>query len=305
MSAISGVSGTVPSGDVSLWYRCFGEAGGMPVLLLHGANYYDGRDWVDVALHLARERPVCIYDARGFGLSGWSKSRDYSPAAHLMDLAAMLDHLAWERAILVGHSRGGGLALRYAHQSPARVAGLSLVDFSPGRQPRRAQRHEGAAVFHRPAYPSLELAHADTSRNPGEFETEAGRARAESIFGQRDGAWVNVRRDPAYAQDRAALTASDSVRDPPLDLWDALGRALERGIPCQVVRAIRSQAYDQAALSRLARDFAAVDVHDVPSGHDVAGEAPSELIAALVPFLASINEPSNASKNVDDPTSGG
>ena len=46
----------VNSGDVSLFYRVFGSPGKTPVVILHGSNYYDSYDWINVATQLA-DRP--------------------------------------------------------------------------------------------------------------------------------------------------------------------------------------------------------------------------------------------------------
>ena len=49
-------TGTVPSGDVKLFYRVFGKPGATPILIFHGANYYDSADWIDVGGALASDR---------------------------------------------------------------------------------------------------------------------------------------------------------------------------------------------------------------------------------------------------------
>jgi pimeloyl-ACP methyl ester carboxylesterase len=276
-----------PAGDVSLFVRRFGAPGATtPLLILHGANYYDSRDWVDVAAKLAVDREVVTYDYRGYGLSSWSTVQDYSLDAQLADITAVLDHLGWETAIFVGHSRGGSLSLHYAHTAPERIAGLVLVDFSPSHTPGRSAagaQHIGpwGAV-----YPSLEQAHAATSRNSGELDTDSGRARAESIFGQRDAGWVNVRRDPAFQNDRPNDRPDWRSALKPVDLWEVLAGLVQRGTSVLVVRGLRSAVYDEAALSRLRLDFPDVQLVDVDSGHDVPGEAPGELVVAVGEFLA-------------------
>ena len=286
MSTPAAETGTVVSGDVSLWYRRFGAQGGLPAVILHGANYYDSRDWVQVASSLAADRPVCVYDARGFGLSGWSPSGDYSTMAQLSDLSAVLDHLDWKQAIVVGHSRGGGIALRYCGHAPSRVAGIVLVDFSPGRPPRRAPGGEPQAGSHGPTYPSLEAAHADMSRNPDELATETGRVRVESFLGQRAGGWVNIRRDPASQPGRGDRAAASVSVPPEPDLWEVLAQTLRRGALCQVIRATRSRSYDEATLARMAAEFPAVRVVAIDAGHDVVGTAYAALVECLSTLLA-------------------
>jgi pimeloyl-ACP methyl ester carboxylesterase len=279
-------AGFVPSGDVRLFIRRFGEPGATPLLILHGANYYDSRDWVEVAARLAVDREVVSYDYRGYGLSSWSASQDYSLDAQLADITSVLDHLGWETAILVGHSRGGSLSLHYAHTSPERVAGLVLVDFSPSHAPSRSGAGAQRVGPWGAVYASLEQAHAATSRNRQELDTDSGRARAESIFGQRDGGWVNIRRDPAFQNDRPNDRPDWRSALKPVDLWGVLAGLVGRGAPVLVVRGLRSAVYDEAALSRLRLDFPDVQLVEVDSGHDVPGTSPGELVVAVGEFLS-------------------
>src|SRR5579875_1644346 len=284
-TASSPFLGSVRSADVDLFYRRFGYPGATPLLILHGANYYASRDWVHIATRLAGDREVCAFDSRGYGQSGWSPRQDYSLDAHLHDIQTLLDHMGWEQAVLIGHSRGGSHALRFSHEYPQRVIGLVLVDFSPGQTPgRRAVEHLPMSPWG-PVYESLEQAHAATSRNPDELASEAGRRRVEAIFGQVDAGWVNVRRDPAYQSQRPSGRPDWSSVLPPVDLWDALAGLVHRGRPSLVIRATESTAYDAAALLRLHTDFAPVQLMEVRSGHDIPGTSPAELVGAVRQFL--------------------
>jgi esterase len=92
MSAPPHRTGTIDSADVSLFYRHFGAPGARPVLIVHGANYYDSRDWVDVAAALSRDREVVAWDMRGFGESTWSANKDYSHDAIIGDMTRILAH---------------------------------------------------------------------------------------------------------------------------------------------------------------------------------------------------------------------
>ena len=171
--------------------------------------------------------------------------------------------------------------------SPQRVAGLVLVDYSPGQSPGQSRLQPLRVSPWGPVYESLEQAHAATSRNPDELSSEAGRRRVEAIFGQCDGGWVNMRRDPAFQNDRPSDRPEWSSALLPLDLWDALAGLVRRNQPALVIRATRSSAYDEAALLRLHTDFAAVNVVELDSGHDVPGSAPAELVGAVRDFLGS------------------
>ncbi|MCC7070711.1 MAG: alpha/beta fold hydrolase [Deltaproteobacteria bacterium] len=97
----------------------------LPVLFVHG---YGSRleAWRAVQPALAQGRRTVSYDQRGFGLSERTEG-GYGPHGHAADLVALLDALHIERAVLVAHSYGAGVALSAALAAPERVAGVVLV----------------------------------------------------------------------------------------------------------------------------------------------------------------------------------
>jgi pimeloyl-ACP methyl ester carboxylesterase len=82
-------TGQVRNGDVNLFYRLYGAPGALPILTMHGANYFDSYNWAGVAAGLSRDRQVASMDMRGFGESDWSASKDYSMNARIEDAAAI------------------------------------------------------------------------------------------------------------------------------------------------------------------------------------------------------------------------
>ncbi len=101
------------------------------MLLLHGfgASLYS---WHAVMDQLGAFSRVIAYDRTGFGLSAhpleWQGANPYRPQAQVEQVIGLLDHFGVERAILVGNSHGGTVALRTALAHPERVAALVLVD---------------------------------------------------------------------------------------------------------------------------------------------------------------------------------
>ena len=99
-------------------------------LLLHGfgSNTFTWREIVD---ELAKSGTVVSYDRPGFGLTErpleWKDTNPYSPEASLGLLLGLLDHFGVEKAILVGNSAGGTVAMQAALQYPERVQALVLV----------------------------------------------------------------------------------------------------------------------------------------------------------------------------------
>jgi pimeloyl-ACP methyl ester carboxylesterase len=99
----------------------------LPVVVLHGAsaNLEDMR----MALNerFGGRRRVIFVDRPGLGFSTRPAKQGASPAYQAAVLRDILEQLGIERAILVGHSWGGALALTFALDFPERTAGLVLI----------------------------------------------------------------------------------------------------------------------------------------------------------------------------------
>jgi esterase len=85
--------------------------------------------WTAVAQRLAGLRTTS-FDLPGHGNSDWDLSQRYDALTITDDLAEIINDLELDRFVLVGHSLGGEVALRYACRSN-RLAALVLVDTGP------------------------------------------------------------------------------------------------------------------------------------------------------------------------------
>jgi pimeloyl-ACP methyl ester carboxylesterase len=126
------------------------SAGEGPVLLLiHGIGATHDH-WRHLIAPLSRRHTVIAPDLPGHGASG-PTTGDYSVgglAAGLRDLLFLLGH---ERATLVGHSLGGGVAMQFAYLFPEVTERLALIS-SGGLGPEvspllRAAALPGAGPF--------------------------------------------------------------------------------------------------------------------------------------------------------------
>lgn len=106
--------------------RAFRVAGSGPVILLiHGIGD-NSLTWKDIQPHLARTHKVLAVDLLGHGRSDKPRA-DYSIAAYANGMRDLLSVLEIERATVVGHSLGGGVAMQFAYQYPEMVERLVLV----------------------------------------------------------------------------------------------------------------------------------------------------------------------------------
>ena len=136
---------TAKVNNVSLAYQRLGR--GLPMVLLHGYPL-DHTTWEPVIPLLENHADLILPDLRGFGGSSLTGS-GYSLVDMATDVAALLDHLEVEKAILVGHSMGGYVSLAFAHAHPRRVLGLGLVASQVIADPpeRQKVRYETANVI--------------------------------------------------------------------------------------------------------------------------------------------------------------
>ena len=104
-------------------YRVAGS--GPPVVLIHGM-LNSSSHWRAVAQSLAREYTVIAPDLIGHGDSAAPRG-DYSLGAHASSIRDLLAAIGIDRASIVGHSLGGGVAMQFFYQFPQRTERLVLI----------------------------------------------------------------------------------------------------------------------------------------------------------------------------------
>lgn len=98
-----------------------------PIVLLHGTS--DSlHTWEGWSQNLKGQRRVIRFDLPAFGLTGPDAENDYSIAAYVRFVTAVLDNLGVRSFVLAGNSLGGQIAWNTALALPQRVHQLVLVD---------------------------------------------------------------------------------------------------------------------------------------------------------------------------------
>ncbi len=95
-------------------------------MLIHGIT---GRSeqWEPAIDHLAAAHTVLAPDLLGHGESAKPRG-DYSLGAYASAVRDTMVALGHDRATVVGHSLGGGIAMQFAYQFPERIERLVLVN---------------------------------------------------------------------------------------------------------------------------------------------------------------------------------
>jgi len=103
---------------------------GLACVLLHGFGDSSGV-WTYLAMRLAPRFRVVAMDLRGHGDSDWDPEANYDTATFAADLTKAVAAFGFEKIVLIGHSLGADVAIRFAADNSSLVAGLAIVDFGP------------------------------------------------------------------------------------------------------------------------------------------------------------------------------
>lgn len=114
-----------------------------PLMCLHGLTR-NARDSEGLAARLAGEWRVICPEMRGRGDSAYAKdSATYNPVQYVEDLGELFEQEGLERAVFVGTSLGGLMAMITALTAPQRIAAVVLNDVGPEIDPAGLERIRG------------------------------------------------------------------------------------------------------------------------------------------------------------------
>jgi haloacetate dehalogenase len=265
---------------------------GSPVLLLHG-HPRTHATWHKVAPLLAAEHTVVCPDLRGYGESSkpptTADHEPYSKRAMARDCLALMRTLGHDRFAVVGHDRGGYVALRLALDHPEAVAALTVMDNVPiGEALARCDARFAASWWHwfflgQTAKPAERMISAD----PDAWYGVDGRNTEDRMGAEAFADFRRAIHDPAtvhaMCEDYRAGLGIDRAHD---DADRAAGRRV--ACPVLVLWATGDDLPDlYGDVLEVWRDWAG-DLRGGPidSGHHMAEDAADELAARLGAFLA-------------------
>ena len=265
---------------------------GTPLVFLHGFSN-EAHVWDDAAPAVAPYYRTIAIDLRGHGESDRDSEGRYDYDFHVADLENALAALGIERLVLVGHSLGGRIAMRFAGKHPNRLAGLVIVDSAPELDVRGTVRI------------SVDLQRGGASGGDGlsfasEAEYRAVLARAYPAVAQpvlermsrhmlrrRDDGRFEPKLDPQWFRGRASADeAAMKAREERLtkEMWDALA-----ALPCPalVVRGAASDVMSPEVADKMAEDVLQHGRLAVVAraGHSVMLDNPDGFTSALTSFV--------------------
>ena len=174
---------------VSIYYEVQGS--GPPLLLTHGYSSTSSM-WQGQITALSQRHKLVLWDMRGHGQSDYpADPAAYSEALTVADMAALLDAVGADKAIVGGLSLGGYMSLAFYRTHPQRVDALLIIDTGPGfkkddaRDAWNKRAHETAERFDREGLAVLKSLSAERASVVHRDATGLARA-ARGMLTQRD-----------------------------------------------------------------------------------------------------------------------
>ena len=262
--------------------RVYAAAADSPVVLcLHGLMR-NGRDFGELAAHLAARYRVIVPDMRGRGFSARDPNfNNYQIPVYLQDVLRLLAGLGAARVSIIGTSMGGLMAMVLGAMQPQLIARIVLNDVGPQVEPAGLERIRGYAGKAAPVG-SWPEAVAQLRADYASAWPDLSDARWEQIA--RLSYRANAQGVPEADADpliREPLKSSSAAAPDLWPLWRALGR-----LPILVIRGAHSDILSVTTLARMQREKPGLEVLSIANrGHAPLLDEPG-CVAAIERFLA-------------------
>jgi pimeloyl-ACP methyl ester carboxylesterase len=250
-------------------------------VILHGSNYYDSYDWINVATQLATDREVVTPDRRGWGESTWSPSKDYTRDALTDDIRAVIAAMKWtQKPIVAGHSGAGPTVIAFAVNYPSDLSKLILVDSQMNRDEDAAT---GPTVGNPPlVFPTIEEGMARFAKLNNPPRVAHDRERMQHALIKVDNGFM-LKRDPDNGNKKPVGVAEKPLKFPLREMWAELGMVKTQTM---LVRGLRSDRFPPATVDRFTKEYPHIPQMTVDSQHDIPGQAPDAFVAHVKKFIA-------------------
>ena len=113
-------------------YKQQGPHVSTPLIICHGL-FGSKQNWNLISKELSKDHQTILIDSRNHGESFHHKSMSYREMA--IDIINLMDHLTISKAIIVGHSMGGKIAMALSQLAPERISKQIIIDIAPKQYP--------------------------------------------------------------------------------------------------------------------------------------------------------------------------
>lgn len=276
------------SDGLQLDYRDYpGPAEAVPLLCLPGLTR-NARDFHDFAERLAQRHRIVVLEFRGRGESDFDpETSRYLPPTYARDTIELLDHLGIAKAVFVGTSLGGIVAMLVAVMAGERIAGSILNDVGPELSEaglERIRSYVGSGKSFATWSEAAEAVAENQSRLPAAWGPAEWELMARRLCKHRADGRIHFDYDPGIAEPFRTATGK-----PDVDMWPLFDALAQH--PLLILRGEHSELFTAAALEAISSRNS--NVHTVVVGG--AGHAPEldepEAVAAIDRFLAAVEAP--------------
>jgi len=116
-----------------------GNSNAPAMVLLHGHSE-DLHTWNPLMQRLVEDFRVVRFDLRRHGLTGPAPDNEYTIESYVSDLSMVIEHLGIDNFVLVGHSMGGRISVKFTMENREKVNRLVLLAASgPPREETDSQ----------------------------------------------------------------------------------------------------------------------------------------------------------------------
>ncbi len=267
---------------LQLYYRDYGDPllETLPVVCLAGLTR-NSVDFHDFAERACAQRRVIALDYRGRGRSQYDpEPARYTPETYLMDVSHLLTATGVHRAIFVGTSLGGILAMALGAFRPTALGGVVLNDIGPELDPKGLARIGG---------------YVGKTSAPADWDIAVTQMRqlfAPAYPDLADGEWLKLARQ-AFQTDESGRLINDydlnisqalaKQASTPFDGWALFGAL--KDLPVLAIRGALSDLLSAECFDRMAEAKPDLIRVTVPNRGHVPLLAESECVAALDDFL--------------------
>jgi pimeloyl-ACP methyl ester carboxylesterase len=232
------------------------------VILVHGYTC-DETTWTEQVPALAKEHRVVTLDLPGHGKSDSPKDGKFSMDLFARAIEAVRAEVKADRVVVIGHSMGTPVILRYAHLYPQHVSALVFVDGLMPLPPAQAaaMANQGAAMA-----------------GPNGRTARETMIRSFFVAGTTPAVQTKVLNMMLGAPEATAVGAMNATREPAGQTAD---------IPMVPILGIYGGPSRIASAQAVHAAFPNTEYTEIAgTGHFLMLEKPAEFNALLLPFLA-------------------
>jgi pimeloyl-ACP methyl ester carboxylesterase len=255
---------TIDRDGVKIHYEVHGS--GPALLLTHGYSSTSAM-WKGQIEALSKHHRLVVWDMRGHGQSDYPDDpAAYSEALTVADVAALLDAIGAETAIVGGLSLGGYMSLAFYRAHPDRVRALLIIDTGPG-----FKKDDARAAWNKRAHET-----GDRFEREGLAALQSGSRRERSTVSHRDATGLaRAARGMLAQRDARVIESLPDIK-----------------VPSLVVVGAEDAPFLAASDYMAAKIPGAKKAVIAAAGHAVNIDQPQAFIDAVLPFLESL--PRNA-----------